>query len=707
MGGSRRTTSIARAIVFAAAFATVFAVAPRFAGADSHIAATLSANHLQRDGQITVSAGGYKAASVVDLLLEDSIHRSATADAGGNVTYTLKGCEQLTTTAPIRCASARSDGTYPLQLQGIDGSDQARIAHGVFTVISCPPSQSQPPECTSAGGLARTGYSGILIAIGLGLLLVAAGALLVLMRRRLGTAGAFNVTVAAGVGLALLSALVSVSPARAQAAPGSISGKVTADGSGANIADVCVHAAQGSNFGSAKTAADGTYTISNLPPTSYRVTFVHCTAAPAFRTENYNDKPTFQQDAVTVQPGQAVTGINAGLAPGGLISGRITDKSSGAPIASTCVLLGTTGDDLEFCTARSGASGAFGSDVLATGTYIVGYLENEGTHAFQYLGGTNDSGSSTKLVLAGGDAKSIGIGLPAGSTISGVVSDAATGGPPRNYVCIYDRGADLRTLASGFIFSTTSGNFSVKQLPPGTHKLEFTDCGFGGGAKYITEFFDDKASLATADPIAITQGQDRPNTNAALLREGDTPGSTSSTSTSTTTTTVAGQATSTTTTTAVSNTGTTTTTTTATGTGTQSTGTAALSTSNAVPGGTMTASGGGFRPGSPVSGFVLSTPIQVAQGTADANGNVVFTFRVPTALAAGAHSVELRGVDPAGRARVVSAPFTVAGTSGSFGVTGGDAGGIAALGAAFLFAGAVITSQTRRRRVPVGLYPER
>lgn len=65
--------------------------------------------------------------------------------------------------------------------------------------------------------------------------------------------------------------------------------------------------------------------------------------------------------------------------------------------------------------------------------------------------------------------------------------------------------------------------------------------------------------------------------------------------------------------------------------------------------------GGGFVAGEDVSAVVRSTPVTLAPGVADANGDVVFTFNTPADFALGAHTVTLTG---ATSGEIVSA-FTV------------------------------------------------
>ena len=118
-------------------------------------------------------------------------------------------------------------------------------------------------------------------------------------------------------------------------------------------------------------------------------------------------------------------------------------------------------------------------------------------------------------------------------------------------------------------------------------------------------------------------------------------------------------------------------------------------------------SGGGFAGGSPVTGYIFSTPITLGTAVADAAGRVTLNVTIPATLAPGLHTVELVGADPNGNERVLASPITVASTGGGTAFTGSNTGRDAALGILVIGFGALLLLMTRRRGWPPGLYPER
>lgn len=63
---------------------------------------------------------------------------------------------------------------------------------------------------------------------------------------------------------------------------------------------------------------------------------------------------------------------------------------------------------------------------------------------------------------------------------------------------------------------------------------------------------------------------------------------------------------------------------------------------------TATLAGGGFAPTSPVVSWIQSTPTKLAEAYTDAAGAVNSNFAIPTSIAAGAHTIQINGIDTEG-----------------------------------------------------------
>ena len=123
-----------------------------------------------------------------------------------------------------------------------------------------------------------------------------------------GLGSAATVTATAGTPLATNAALTPTT--------GVVSGTVTDTGSGTNLANVFVIAINTSGVvvGATTTAANGTYTLANLPVGSVRIRFVDL--GGAHTDEYYDDSPDYAGGAlVAITAGSATPNTNAALTP--------------------------------------------------------------------------------------------------------------------------------------------------------------------------------------------------------------------------------------------------------------------------------------------------------------------------------------------------------------------------------------------------------
>lgn len=163
-----------------------------------------------------------------------------------------------------------------------------------------------------------------------------------------------------------------------QAQPGSISGKVTNQLTGAPVAGAIVYAVDISNTGGtstpyqATTQADGTYTISNVPASTYDV-YVNNLDSLGYGGSvppSYGGGQPGAQPPVQVQSATPVTGIDFALTPlPGKITGTVTWNKNG----TTTPIAGATITATEGTTVVTATTDANGNYTLSAppGTYGV------------------------------------------------------------------------------------------------------------------------------------------------------------------------------------------------------------------------------------------------------------------------------------------------------------------------------------------------
>jgi len=206
-----------------------------------------------------------------------------------------------------------------------------------------------------------------------------------------------------------------------------ISGKVTeASTASVGLAGICVNAG-GWNT---NTGPGGTYTLAGLPPGTYSVEFQSCGNSANYETQWWDDlsTPFPSTTPVSLTIGQARTGIDAAMYPGGAVSGTVTTATTKAPVPGICVsaLNATTAAGKTFGASAwgtsTGAAGGYTVTGLAPGNWYLrfsnGCGNTTGDFTTQWYNGTatgaaTESGAVGVKVTAG----------PAHSDINAAIAD--------------------------------------------------------------------------------------------------------------------------------------------------------------------------------------------------------------------------------------------------------------------------------------------
>jgi hypothetical protein len=167
------------------------------------------------------------------------------------------------------------------------------------------------------------------------------------------------------------------------------------------------------------TGANGEYTISSLTSGEYIVAFgslfIH--EQLNYVTQFYNDEPTpSQANPVSVAAGSTTSGINAKLEEGGLITGKVTDASTGSAMGGVGVCAVEASPEIGGC-ASTNSSGEYTIYGLAAGEYKVEFIRAE--YVTQYYDNKSAlSEASPVAVVVGKTASGIDAALqPKGSLL--------------------------------------------------------------------------------------------------------------------------------------------------------------------------------------------------------------------------------------------------------------------------------------------------
>lgn len=143
----------------------------------------------------------------------------------------------------------------------------------------------------------------------------------------------------------VLAVLAAAMPATSDATVGgTVTGTVRNSATGLPLAGACVNvieATENKTVGtSLPTKSNGVWTLANVPPASnYTAVASHCKGTGIFVGQWY-DEQNFQSNATqfAVTSGVTTSAINFSLAPGGDITGKVTDATTKKPVAGILVV---------------------------------------------------------------------------------------------------------------------------------------------------------------------------------------------------------------------------------------------------------------------------------------------------------------------------------------------------------------------------------
>lgn len=310
------------------------------------------------------------------------------------------------------------------------------------------------------------------------------------------------------------------------ASAGRITGKVTGGGQPLGTGTVWVLQEQSDSDGTwwdwiaeEYTDMDGTYRVGGLESGNYKLEFGDYEGD--YLSEYYNNAETLEEATVVpVVAGSVKTGINADLAEGSHITGKVTHGS--APLEGISVRAWTVTDDnwYDFWVTTE-ADGTYDISGLEPGTYTVMFYDDAGTYAYEYYdNATTEAGAQDVVVEAEDTTDGINADLASAGHITGKVTN---GSSPLEGVHVQawyygDGGWD------SFDFSAETkqdGTYDLGGLNTGLYRLSFYDAWNG---VHIDEVYDDVIFVEDGTDVAVTAGQTTSGINAALSKPGSISG---------------------------------------------------------------------------------------------------------------------------------------------------------------------------------------
>ena len=250
------------------------------------------------------------------------------------------------------------------------------------------------------------------------------------------------------------------------------------------IADVEIRAGpmqEGSGAG-AWTDFSGVYTLKGVAPGRY---LIQAQGKDRGYADQYYGETNVQEfEAVSVAGSQPVGGIDFALTAGATISGRVTDAATELPVSGIGVRAVQVDGGPDEWTSTD-FNGGYSIQGLAPGSYYVSTdFTGQRGYVGQFYDGTAREDDADIVTLSEGvTATGIDFAVKTGATVSGRVTDAATGKPVPNVGVGADPTRDGPGAGTG---TDRDGRYVLRGLAPGSYRI------WAEGEGYIYQYFNDK-----------------------------------------------------------------------------------------------------------------------------------------------------------------------------------------------------------------------
>jgi hypothetical protein len=286
-------------------------------------------------------------------------------------------------------------------------------------------------------------------------------------------------------------------------AAGRIEGTLTGEGEVLASGEICAYKPDGIRVACAHVAGESGYRIRDLAPGSYVVEFTAHGHLPEYSggVKEFSDATQ-----VTVQAGGAAS-ASADLESEPGITGTVTALDTGAPIEGVNVCVEAQGAARGIGCVTTDEDGKY-IFYLFPGTYRVRFELDD--YVTQYYDDVVDTADATTVTTT------------YGSLVHGVDAALEEAGSLTGHVTTTDGRADLGDVIVCALGASSeecvgarqqTGAYEFRRLAPGSYKVRFSL------ERHFTQYFDDKATEAEAQPVTVTAGHETSGVDATLVAE--------------------------------------------------------------------------------------------------------------------------------------------------------------------------------------------
>ncbi len=276
-------------------------------------------------------------------------------------------------------------------------------------------------------------------------------------------------------------------------------------------ANVALYANEWSGTAYSYTDEDGYYCLNELTPGDYRLRAY----SSGYMMKWYNGKTDYSSaDVIHVLQGRETSGIDFTLSRGGMISGRVGNRS-GQPLGDAYVVVY---DSLYYWSsyASTNDSGEYRVYGLYTGSYSLcaSHLE----YSTMWYDEKRSSETATPVhVVLDKETPNIDFALWKGATISGVVTNKKQGAISNAYISVFD--TSLNFVSSGY--TGYSGTYSIARIYPGSYYA------MAWAYAYGQRWYDNVSCADSAAVLSLAENEVREGIDFVLPAGGIISGSVS------------------------------------------------------------------------------------------------------------------------------------------------------------------------------------
>lgn len=268
-----------------------------------------------------------------------------------------------------------------------------------------------------------------------------------------------------------------------------------------------------------ETAADGSYTLSDVPAGSYFIVFnLQGGGNPNYVQQFYNNKSTIESaDPVTVAEGSTTSDINAVLETAGHIAGRVTD-ATGTPLANIRVDAYTSVEAYNngyngtaTAIAETTADGTYDMGTLPAGNYLIVFNQGGGGNNPTYITGYYHNqptiGMADSVAVAAGETTPhIDARLTIPGRVAGRVIDWSGNGIENIKVIVYASLTDYQNgISATYGHTEADGSYTLGGLPEGNYFVSFNqNVDMYYHANFETQFYNGQSTPLLANYFAVT-----------------------------------------------------------------------------------------------------------------------------------------------------------------------------------------------------------